>query len=61
MRDNENIGCFDILGVNLMGMIEGLQSADEQRQAEAADQLAAVLLMANEDTLPPHLPVRLGI
>ncbi|PAV68810.1 hypothetical protein WR25_03535 [Diploscapter pachys] len=46
------------LDENLMGMVEGLQSANEQRQTEAADQLAAVLLMANEDTLPPHLPVR---
>mgnify|MGYP001589109623 FL=1 len=44
-----------------MRMVEGLQSADEQRQAEAAGQLAAVLLMANEDTLPPYLPARLGI
>ncbi|PAV86848.1 hypothetical protein WR25_24238 [Diploscapter pachys] len=46
------------LDENLMRMVEGLQSTDEQRQAEAADQLAAVLLMANEDTLPPHLPAR---
>ena len=61
MRDDENMDCFDVVDENLMRMIDGLQSADEQRQTEAADQLAAVLLMANEDTLPPHLPVRLGI
>ena len=52
---------FDILDENLMGMIEGLQSVDEQRQTEAAGQLAVILLMANEDTLPQHLPTKLGI
>jgi len=61
VRENENINCFDVVNENLMGMIEGLQGADEQRQAEAADQLAAILLMVNEDMLPPHLPIRLGI
>ncbi|CAI4228739.1 unnamed protein product [Auanema sp. JU1783] len=39
-------------------IMEGLRSANELRQAEAASELAEWLLMANEDNLPSHLPVR---
>ena len=38
--------------------MEGLRSANEIRQAEAAGELAEWLLMANEDSLPTHLPIR---
>ena len=38
-------------------MMEGLRSANEIRQAEAANQLAELLLMGNEETLP-NLPIR---
>ncbi|PAV67973.1 hypothetical protein WR25_23345 isoform F [Diploscapter pachys] len=39
-------------------IVDGLRSSNELRQAEAASELAEWLLMANEDTLPAHLPVR---
>ncbi|GMR31997.1 hypothetical protein PMAYCL1PPCAC_02192 [Pristionchus mayeri] len=39
-------------------ILEGLKSSNEIRQQEAAMELADLLLMGNEDSLPPNLPIR---
>ena len=42
----------------VVSIMEGLRSPNEIRQVEAAGELAEWLLMANEDSLPSHLPIR---
>ncbi|GMT32611.1 hypothetical protein PFISCL1PPCAC_23908, partial [Pristionchus fissidentatus] len=39
-------------------ILEGLKASNEIRQQEAAMELADLLLMGNEDSLPPNLPIR---
>ncbi|TKR81109.1 hypothetical protein L596_015044 [Steinernema carpocapsae] len=41
----------------IMAMLDGLRSSNELRQAEAAGELAEMLLLGNEESLP-NLPVR---
>lgn len=41
-------------------ILEGLKSSNEMKQQDAAMELADLLLMGNEDSLPPNLPIRVS-
>ena len=47
-----------IVDARVIAIMEGLRSSNEIRQSEAAAELAELLLMGNEDSLPHNLPVK---
>ncbi|KAI1712208.1 HECT-domain (ubiquitin-transferase) domain-containing protein [Ditylenchus destructor] len=42
----------------MLSLVEGLRSSNEIRQSEAASELAEMLLLGNEESLPTNMPVR---
>ncbi|KAI1724061.1 HECT-domain (ubiquitin-transferase) domain-containing protein [Ditylenchus destructor] len=42
----------------MLSLVEGLRSSNEIRQSEAASELAEMLLLGNEESLPTNMPIR---